>query len=286
MKNQQLTYFYAALTILCWITVPTAFKIGLQYQDSFQLLLGSTIISLIILFLAFLLSGKYKEIRSLRKRDLINSAYLGFLNPFIYYLFLFKAYSILPGQVAQPLNMIWPIVLVLISAPLLKQKIHLWSILAMVISFTGVILISSQEGGRNFNIKQLPGIILALSSSIIWSFYWILNVKDKRDDLTKLLLNFMFSLFYLMLVAPLLGKNLPVQKEAWFAIIYVGSFEMGLAFIFWLKALSLSESTDRISNLIYICPFFSLFFLHYFAGEKIYFTTILGLLLIVSGIVF
>ena len=36
---------------------------------------------------------------------------MGLLNPVAYYLILFKAYTILPAQVAQPLNMIWPIVL-------------------------------------------------------------------------------------------------------------------------------------------------------------------------------
>ena len=92
-------------------------------------------------------------------REYLFSAALGFLNPFFYYLVLFKAYSLLPAQVAQPINMTWPILLTIISIPLLGQKITLKSIAALVISFSGVILISSQGGGQAFNRVQLPGIL-------------------------------------------------------------------------------------------------------------------------------
>jgi len=52
----------------------------------------------------------------------------------------------------------------------------------------------------------------------------------------------------------------------------------------WLKALSLSESTGRVSNLVYLTPFVSLIFIHTILGEKIYYTSIIGLCLIVGGI--
>jgi drug/metabolite transporter (DMT)-like permease len=286
MDRQRRSYLFAAITILCWATVPTAFKIGLRYQDNFQLLLGATIVSLIILLVFLLINGKWKELFSFKAKDYLFSAFLGFLNPFLYYLILFKAYSVLPGQVAQPLNMIWPIVLVLISIPLLKQKISLRSIFAMIISFSGVILISSQGGRSNFRIEQLPGIFLALGSSFIWAFFWILNVKDKRDEILKLFLNFTFALIFLLISMPIFHESFPLKYEAIAAMVYVGFFEMGLAFIFWLKALQLTKTTDQISNLIYIDPFLSLFFIHYIAGEKIYLTTIAGLILVVMGIIF
>ena len=57
-----------------------------------------------------------------------------------------------------------------------------------------------------------------------------------------------------------------------------------LAFLFWMKALQLTKSTDKISNLIFIFPFISLIFIHYFLGEVIHLTTLYGLLLVVAGI--
>ena len=65
---------------------------------------------------------------------------------------------------------------------------------------------------------------------------------------------------------------------------YVGIFEMGLTFYFWLKALKLSETTAKVSILIYIMPFISLILIHFVVGETILLSSIAGLILIVSGI--
>jgi drug/metabolite transporter (DMT)-like permease len=286
MNNQQKSYLFAGLTILCWVTVSTAFKIALRYQDNFQLLLTSAFVSTIIFGGVLVATGKWKIIFNLTPKEYLSSAFLGFLNPFAYYLVLFKAYSILPGQIAQPLNMIWPIVLVLISIPLLKQKISVRSIIAILISFSGVFFISSRGGKGNFSPEQIPGVFLALGSSVIWAFFWILNVRDKRNEVLKLFLNFFFGLLYLLIAMVFMNKTLPSLPEAWLSGVYVGIFEMGIAFIFWMKALQLTDSTDKISNLVYISPFLSLFLIHYIAGEKIYLTTPIGLVLVVTGILF
>ena len=59
---------------------------------------------------------------------------------------------------------------------------------------------------------------------------------------------------------------------------------MSIAYIFWLKALQFAERSDKISNWVFISPFFSLLWIHLFLGENIYKTTIGGLILIISGI--
>ena len=121
---------------------------------------------------------------------------------------------------------------------------------------------------------------------MIWSFFWILNVRDKRDEIIKLFLNFAFALIFLLVAVFFSDKHFPEGFHAWLWAAWVGFFEMGLAYIFWLKALQLTKTTDKISNLIYISPFISLFFIHYFVGEPIYLTTVYGLILIVGGILF
>jgi drug/metabolite transporter (DMT)-like permease len=59
---------------------------------------------------------------------------------------------------------------------------------------------------------------------------------------------------------------------------------MGITFFFWLKALKLSPTTDKISNLVYLAPFMSLIFVHFILHEPVFYTTPAGLLLIISGI--
>jgi drug/metabolite transporter (DMT)-like permease len=64
----------------------------------------------------------------------------------------------------------------------------------------------------------------------------------------------------------------------------VGLFELGITYIFWLKALQLSETTGKISNIVYLTPFVSLIFIHFVLRETIHYTSVVGLCLIVGGI--
>jgi drug/metabolite transporter (DMT)-like permease len=60
---------------------------------------------------------------------------------------------------------------------------------------------------------------------------------------------------------------------------------MGITFWLWLKALQMSETTDRVGNLVYFAPFISLILLHFIIDEPVYYTTLLGLMLIIGSVI-
>ena len=195
MNPKKLSYLFAGLTILFWGTAASAFKFTLNYLSFVQLLAWASFFSTAILFLIIVFSGKFMSLVKIKKGIVFSSIYLGFLNPFAYYFILLRAYELLPAQVAQPLNFIWPLVLVLLSVPLLGEKLSLKSIVALIASFIGVILISSQGNLSNFHIESPLGVFLALSSSVIWALYWILNLRKPHiDPVIKLFLNFFFEI--------------------------------------------------------------------------------------------
>jgi drug/metabolite transporter (DMT)-like permease len=285
MEKTRQSYIYAGLAIFFWSTIPTAFKISLGELDILPILTIAALTSTLVLFIIILAGKKTYLIRKTTGKELLNSAILGFINPFVYYLILLKAYQLLPAQVAQPLNMIWPIILVFLSVPILRQKIEKKSFIALIISFAGVCIISSQGKFFKPGHSDLSGVILATGSSIFWAFYFILNVKDKRDEAVKLLLNFIFGSVFLVTAMIIKGKW---QTEIGFkgaaTSVYIGIFEMGLTFFLWLKALRLAPTTDKVSNLVYLAPFLSLIFVHFILHEPVYYTTPAGLLLIIAGI--
>ena len=285
MDNNRLSYIFAGLAIIFWSTVPTAFKISLSELDVLTVLTIAAFTSSAVLLTLVLATGKIVQLRESNWKGLLNSALLGLINPFLYYLILLEAYKRLPAQVAQPLNMIWPIILVFLSVIILHQKIERRSFAALFISFAGVYLISSQ--GRPFATggADLTGVLLATGSSVFWAFYFILNLKDARDESVKLLLNFLFASVYLS-VAMTIRHRWAIETGLTGALgsVYIGIFEMGITFFFWLKALSLARTTAKISNLVYIAPFISLLLVHFIIDEPVYFTTPAGLLLIIGGI--
>ncbi len=282
--NQPKAYLLALFTVLFWSTVATAFKIALRDLNYIQVLLIANSVSLVVYSLILLFRSQRVSVPPLSGRSVALSALQGFLNPFAYYLIIFRVYSILPAQIAQPANFIWPVVLMLLSAYLLKQPVRLTGFIALIISFTGVLILSSQGNLLHYHVKEPSGIALALFSSVIWSLFWIINLKDKRDDVVKLFMSALFSLVFIFILALATGNLAGYNTKSMLAAIYIGLFEMGITFILWLKALSLSESTGRVSNLVYLTPFVSLLFIHSILGEKIYFTSLIGLCLIIGGI--
>lgn len=254
-------------------------------MDILPVLTIASLTSAIVLMIIVIAGKKIDLIRKSTGKELLSSAVLGFINPFLYYLILLRAYQLLPAQVAQPLNMIWPIILVFLSVPILGQKIAKRSFIALFISFAGVYFISSQGHPFNTGHSDFIGVMLATGSSFFWAFYFILNVKDKRDEAVKLLLNFLFGSAYLILAMLITGKwNAITGVRGITASVYVGIFEMGITFFFWLKALQMASTTDKVSNLVYLAPFISLIFVHFILHEPVYYTTPAGLLLIISGI--
>jgi drug/metabolite transporter (DMT)-like permease len=284
-KSARKAFLYALLAVLFWSTIPTAFKLGLAHSSTFQLLTGATLVSTLTLGILTTVRGKLTSLLTYTKKDLAFSALMGLLNPVSYYLILFKAYTILPAQVAQPLNMIWPIVLVLLAIPILRQKISWLSLGAMLLSFSGVALVSIMGGTVSGDSQNRLGIGLALSTSVIWALYFLYNTRDRKEPETRLFLNFCFASIFLLLAGLFFDKPFPGSAESWLAALYVGVFEMGITFVLWLMAIRLAPRSDRISNLVFLAPFLNLVFASQILGEHIYLTTVFGIVLLVAGIV-
>lgn len=284
MKQQTQAYILALTAVLFWSTIATAFKITLRHINIELLLLYATLTSVVIVTVILLYRSKFISSFRINRSQILHSAVLGFLNPFLYYLVLLKAYDLLKAQEAGTLNYIWPLVMTLLSIPILKQKISWKGIVAIFISFAGLVTISTQGNVLALEFSDPFGVALAVGSAFIWGFYWIYNVKDNRETLQKLLMNFIFGLIYILIYIGIRGIDLIPPKNGLIGSVYIGFFELGITFIIWLNALSKSETTAKISQLIYLSPFISLFFIQFIAGEKIIFATIVGLILIITGI--
>ena len=284
MQQQNRAYIFAVSAVLLWSTVATAFKIALQHVDFMQLLLFAAGIATVIMFVIVLINGKLREALSPTPKELLFAAVRGFLNPFIYYLILFKAYDILPAQEAMTLNYTWPIMLTLLSVPMLNQKLSKLGLAAVLVSFVGVLLIASGGDISNIKFTNIKGDLLALSTSVIWALFWIVNIKTKQDESIKLLHSFFFGFLFTIPIIAIFSDFTMPSTTGLLAVTYIGIAEMGITFFFWLMALKLSKRTDQVSQLIYLSPFISLIFIGIILKEEIQIATIYGLLFILAGI--
>jgi drug/metabolite transporter (DMT)-like permease len=281
-------FILSAIAILLWSTVASAFKLGLQHYKPFGLVLLASSTSLIVLMAFAIRKHRLNLFTSFSHyKHLLLSALQGLINPFLYYIVLFLAYDNLPAQIAQPVNFTWPFFLSLMAILFLKEPFSVKTFPALILSFFGVVIVSTQgnftEGLLGVNKE---GVALGLFSAVLWAIYWILGMKDKRPSLIKLSGSFFFGVFFLFLFGIVKGK-LPVLvpgKELLLPV-YIGLFEMSVTFVIWMLALEKASNTPLLSNLVYVVPVLSLFFIRWVLKEELQPPTFIGLGFIIAGVI-
>lgn len=284
VKNQSKAVQFALLTVFLWSTVATAFKIALSHSPVVQVLIVATITSLLTLAFLFHRKNSVKSLLTAFKRKPFLYLISGLINPILYYFVLFAAYERLPAQIAQPINYTWAIVLSLLAAPVLGQKLRKGDGLGLLFCYLGVVILVTQlDFSKRFEFDQI-GIILAIVSTIFWAVYWLINAANKEDSLTSIYLSFLCALPWALAILVHQWSVFTFDMTGLLASIYIGLFEMSISFVLWLKAMHYAKNTAQISSLVYLSPFVSLVFINQFLGEQIYPSTVLALLVICFGL--
>ncbi|MCB8887520.1 DMT family transporter [Vreelandella malpeensis] len=267
--------------VALWSTVATAFKFALAFMSPLELMWMAALVS-------WALMGALVVHRGLGRVALASgwktAAWAGLMNPVAYYLVLFAAYDRLPGQEAMALNYTWALAMAFLAVPLLGQRLSRLDVLAGVMAYAGVWVIATR--GRVFDMafEDPLGVVFALCSTLIWALYWLLNARDAREPLVGQWQNFTIGLPVLTFLL-LLGPG--VTWHGWPALgagVYVGLFEMGIAFLLWQLAVNGISRTAKVSNLIFLSPPVSLMLLHFVMGEPLLISTFTGLGLILAGL--
>lgn len=286
MNGNTKSVLLASTAVLSWATVATAFKIALEHLTVYNMLLLSTWTAVLIYAIMMTVEKKWQELCAMPLKLTVQTALLGLLNPVIYYLVLFRAYDMLPAQMAQPLNYAWPIVLLVLLAVFNHEKISGKKYIGMLISVSGVVCISLGGGGVKGGVS-VAGIAMALFSAVLWATYWLLNnrLKDKVDTTMSLFLGFFAGAVVLAVGGLFVGIEIN-SVEGLLSGIYIGCFEMGIPFLTFGMALRITKNPALINQMCYLSPFLSLFLIAVVLGETIVPTTYVGLALIVAGLIF
>lgn len=272
---------YGLGAVALWSTVATAFKVALGYMSPLELMWLASLVSWALI--GALVMRQRLAGEALR-RGWRTAAWAGLMNPVAYYLLLFGAYDRLPGQEAMALNYTWALAMAFLAVPLLGQRLTRIDVLAGLVAYAGVWVIATRGAVLDVAFADPLGVGMALASTLIWALYWLLNARDHRPPLVAQWQN--FSVGVPVLTALLLaGPGL--QWHGWPGLgagVYVGLFEMGVAFVLWQLAVHRVSRTAKVSNLIFLSPPVSLLLLFLVVGEPILPSTLIGLVLILGGL--
>lgn len=285
VKDDRRALVLGLLAVLLWSTAATAFKLALVELTVLQLLCVAIWVSALALLTSLAVQKRLPELfRALRDAPWVFGG-MACLNPLLYYCILLAAYDRLPAQQAQTINYTWAIMLALLSVPVLGQRLAPRDWLAVALGYLGVVMIATQGNPLSLQFTSGTGVVLALTSTVVWALFWLLSARSDRDPAISLAAYFVCAAPLSLVLCLYWGGGLPPLGAGLLSAVYVGLFEMGFTWLLWSTALRAANNVSRVGNLIFLSPMLSLVFISLILGETIHPATLVGLAFIVPGII-
>ena len=276
-------YKYVAVPIMFWGTLATLNKLLLKSLDAMFVLAVSSIVAFIFLFIFNLVTGKLRKLKTYSLSDIVRMVALGILGFFCYNLFYLLGIDVLPAQEAMILNYMWPAMIIIFSCIILKEIMTLKKIAATLMSIVGVIVVASEGDISKIASGNLKGIVFCLLAAISYGLYSVLNKKEDFDKSIAIMIGYLSTAIIAFICIAITGTESTINLVIMFGLLYNGIACNAISYLFWVLALD-KGNTAIISNLAYLTPFISLIICAVILHENISWYSIIGLVMIVSGI--
>jgi len=272
-----------------WSTMATAFKWSLEFSSPMQLIAIAATVSWLFFGARLLYLGRLSQLREISGDTFVQCLALGLLNPALFYWVLFTAYDLLPAQDAMAINYTWGLTLPFIAACFSRSLPSVTEICLALLSYLGILIIVTDGNLSSFEFENVRGVALAIGSTVLWGLSWVINTRtverETVDPELALLLNFTMAVPIIWVILGTTDSLPALNSGSLLGGIYVGLFEMGVAFVLWMKAMQLTDTPIRVSSLIFLAPPLSLVFIATVLGESVATSTLVGLMFILAGLV-
>ena len=178
-NNMKKQYIYASISILLWSTTATVTKLLLGSINSMQILLFSSLFAFLFLLVVNLINNNIKELKKICIKDYIQLFSIGLLGTFVYNLFLYLGINNMQASQAFIINYLWPIMTIIFACIILKERITPRNIFAIILSFIGVFIVTS-NGKIYIEKSNFIGAIYCVIASISYGLFSVLNKQKKK----------------------------------------------------------------------------------------------------------
>ena len=266
----------------------TAFKWALEFNTPMALITLAATMSWSFFGVRVIVAGSLKSMHEMNSVLILRCLLLGLLNPAFYYWILLTAYDLLPAQDAMAINYTWGLTLPLVASLFSRTLPTKYETGLALLSYLGILVIATNGNLGSLEFDRPAGVALALFSTVIWGLSWVVNSRivdaNNIEAELALFLNFSAALPVLWIVTGLTGQLPSVSVGSLLGGLYVGLFEMGIAFVLWMNAMRLTDNPLRISSLIFLAPPLSLLLIGTVLNETISGSTLVGLVIILMGL--
>jgi len=197
--------------------------------------------------------------RGLAWRDLVSWParvwLLGVGGLFGYHALYFAALQLAPPAEANLVNYLWPLLIVLLSAPLAGERLGWPHLVGALLGFAGVAVLAL--GRVSFTGAYALGYALALGCAFAWSLYSVLSRRFGETP-TDAIASFCAAAALLSLACHLVFEPTvwPATPLAWLAVLALGVGPTGGAFYLWDHAVKRGD-IRALGALSYAAPILS-----------------------------
>lgn len=276
-------YLYAIITVFIWSTMAALVKALLFDIPNLEALSVSSWFAFFFLLIVNLKNGNIKKMKQYVLKDYGVMSGLGFLGLFLYSALYYYGLAQLTSQEACILNYLWPMMLVLFSCIILKEKMTVTKGVAMVCSFVGVVILSmGEKSAAGGNVTA--GMISCIVAAACYGLFSVLNKKADYDQNIAMMVIWLVVAVCGMILGPVTEKWVPITGAQWLGILWLGVVVDAIAYLLWALALKGTGNTAQIANLAYLTPFLSLIVSAVFLKEKVELRAFAALVFIIGGI--
>ena len=253
--------------------------------DASEIAFYRSILALLVISLYFIIK-KEKFKFNLKKNTLILLLLSG-IGIGLNWIFLFESYNYTSLSISTVCNYFAPIIVMILTPVVLKEKISLKQVICLIIAVVGLILIvGAFEFKKDSN--NLIGIILSLLAAVLYAVVILINKKiNFVDGIERTFFQFL-SLAIVLLPYTLFttGFNifkLSINNLLW--LLLLGVVHTGIAYCMYFTSIK-DMSGQKISILSFIDPVTSIMLAFFIFNDQLTGFQLVGALLILFATIF
>ena len=277
----------ALFAVTVWGASFVATKIALQYSAPTTIVWMRFAMGVAILGLAV---GLTKQFSLPKGRDWGYFALLGFLGITFHQWLQSTALVTAQASTTSWIVASSPIFMAILGVIFLKEFLSWYQITGIILAAFGVLVVVSKGDLSTISTGNFgdPGDLLILISAINWAVFSTISRSGLKRHSSTLMMFYVMSFGWLFssilfLTGPGIAQLSQIPWDGWLAILFLGIFCSGIAYIFWYGALKVLP-VAQTGAFLYIEPIITVIIAAIVIGEAITAASLLGGLAILFGV--
>jgi drug/metabolite transporter (DMT)-like permease len=276
------------LATLFWALGHPLGRIILQTVHPFQLGSLTLTVGFLCVFVYLAAVRRLPLLARMSGGDIAGSLALGVLGFAAYQVLTFSALARIPASMNAVLVSCNVVLIAILSAIFLKERIRWQRAAGILIAFAGVVLVTFNHGFALGGSIDLLGCAFSLLAALCFALYTILGKRlVKRNDplLVTSLALLAGGLLLGVVTAGFVGLSSLAQagRQAWWLMILLGVSMIGFAYPAWFETLKRLPAS-RASVFVYLTPVFAVILSFLILDERFSWMFYAGGALVLAGV--